>query len=52
MSWNIFSGANAGRLRRRNADAVTKSIKSARFTEAGAGRIGIPWIAGAERTER
>ena len=49
---NMFSGEKAGRVFTRNDSEVTKRIKRARCTAGGIGRMGMPWILGAARTER
>ncbi len=36
----------------RKAEAVMKRIRRARETFGGTGRIGMPWMLGAARTER
>jgi hypothetical protein len=49
---NMFSGEKKGRVLMRKAKAVKKRIMRARETFEGTGRIGMPWMAGAARTER
>lgn len=48
----MFSEEKSGRVFMREAAAVRKRIVRARDTLAGTGRMGIPWMAGAARTER
>ena len=49
---NMFSGEKTGRVLMRKARAVRKRIMRARETLGETGRMGMPWMAGAARTER
>lgn len=49
---NMFSGEKKGSVFMRKAEAVMKRIIRARETLGGTGRMGMPWMAGAARTER
>ncbi len=48
----MFSGAKTGRVLRRKETEVMRSMVRARRTAGGAGRMEMPWILGAARTER
>lgn len=49
---NMFSEEKKGTVLMRKAVAVRKRMMRARETLAGTGRTGMPWMAGAARTER